>query len=106
MQGDEPRRHLDASELAFEAGRQTQAVALVMRKHEIVPAHQLCVCGRLAARILPLFGLRCEIACRQWDLAYALNSRLMPYTAEESPANQDGRVVGRVAAVHIEGRRT
>jgi len=58
MRQDEPRNHLDASDLLFEVGRQLQAVALVMRKHEIAP-HQVCECGRVAVRMLPVFGLRC-----------------------------------------------
>lgn len=97
MNRGEPDRHLDASDLLFEVGRQMQAVALVTRRHELVPAQQLCECGRLALRVLPVLGLRCDIACHQWDLAYALIQRLLPQIPDRNVGSADGPAVGRAS---------
>ncbi|MGH3647548.1 MAG: hypothetical protein ACRDTM_10285 [Micromonosporaceae bacterium] len=62
-------RH-DAAAFWYEVGRQFQAVSLVMDRHQIVDAQQICACGRIAVRVLPMFGLRCEVAFETWNRAY------------------------------------
>lgn len=71
------RRVLDASELLYEIGRRIQAVSLVMRKHKVLPTQQLCECGRLAARTVPAFGLRCEVAATEWQVAHSAMHRFL-----------------------------
>ncbi len=63
------QRWLDAPSLFYEIGRDVQAVALVMRRHEIVDAQQTCACGRLPVRTLPFFGPRCDVAGERFAVA-------------------------------------
>jgi hypothetical protein len=79
---------LDPQTLLYELGRQLQAVSLLMDKHRIVGAQQLCECGRLPVRNVPGFGLRCEVACAGHEVAYNSMRRMV--------AHADGRAVGRV----------
>ncbi|MGH3715670.1 MAG: hypothetical protein ACRDT4_19760 [Micromonosporaceae bacterium] len=81
---------LDPYTLLYEVGRQLQALPLVMRKHRLVAAQQLCECGRLPVRTLPGFGLRCEIACEQWDVVHDAMRRIVTYA--EVPTRALGRV--------------
>lgn len=92
------KHHLDASELTYAVGRELQAMALAMRQHRPVPALQLCTCGRLNLRVLPIFGLRCEIASAQWDRTHAMVRRLLEQIDRESP--RDARAVGRASVHH------
>lgn len=60
-----------------------------MWKHEIIAALGVCrACGRLPARELPLFGLRCEIAVEQWDLAQAAMRGLVEAPDHTHPGNR------------------
>jgi len=79
----------DASSIWYELGRQLQAVALIMRKHRIVGAQQLCECGRLPVRELPAFGERCDVADEQWSRAHESMRRIVAVTEGQ------GRAVGR-----------
>ncbi len=83
---------VEPTSLSYELGRQLQALALLMRKHRINPRQQVCDCGRLAMRELPMFGPRCDIACRQWDLVHSAMRRIVAHT---NPGN--ATVVGRAA---------
>ncbi len=70
-------RRWDAADLLYEIGRRTQAAAMMMRKHRVSPTHELCQCGRLPHRRLPLFGPRCEVASAHWEqAAYAMRQLL------------------------------
>lgn len=80
---------IDLHTLLYEIGRQLQALPLVMRKHELVGSQQLCTCGRLPVRPLPGFGLRCDVACDQWDLVHAALRRVVRLDA---PVRTVGRV--------------
>lgn len=55
-------RHLDAADVLFEIGRRTQAAALMMRKHQVLPTQQLCECGRVATRVVPAFFAATSLA--------------------------------------------
>lgn len=81
---------LDPFTLLYEVGRQLQAVSLVMRKHRLVEDQQLCECGRLPVRTLPGFGLRCDVACEQWELVHDALRRIVHH------ADGAERAVGRV----------
>lgn len=85
----------DASELLFEVGRRLQAVALMMRKHQMVREQQICACGRIALRVLPVFGLRCDVACGQWQLAHDSMRQLLAQMTDRSLDSGAGRFVGR-----------
>lgn len=63
--------------MLYEIGRRTQAAALMMRKHTMLPSQQLCECGRIPTRVIPAFGLRCDIACDHWDVARATMARFL-----------------------------
>ncbi len=68
--GDSRTDRCDAPAVLIAVGRQIEKLGLVMRKHRLVPEQQICVCGRIATRLLlPAFGLRCDIVGEQWDLA-------------------------------------
>jgi len=67
--GPTTTRALDAASLFYEIGREVQAVALVMRKHEILDAQRICACGRLPVRTLPFFGPRCDVAGERFAVA-------------------------------------
>lgn len=77
-----------------------------MRRHEIASGYQVCECGRVPVRILPMFGLRCEIACCQWDLACALVRRLVEHMSGQNLADgMDRRAIGRaMVSTHRPGR--
>ncbi|MGH3658030.1 MAG: hypothetical protein ACRDUA_15355 [Micromonosporaceae bacterium] len=96
---DHEPRSLDAAGMWYELGREIQAVALIMRKHRLVAAQQLCECGRLFVHTLPVFGARCDVAYRQWVSAFAMMRTL---TREQ---NVPDRVVGRASAYGPEPRR-
>lgn len=66
---------------------------MTLRRHTISPVQEVCVCGRLPHRRLPVFGPRCEIACQQWDIAAYIMRRILDATSER-PADAD-RAVGR-----------
>ncbi len=83
-------RPLDAPSLNFEIGRHVQTMALAMRRHRIVSTHQICECGRLPLRTLPVFGPRCEVACDSWRLAHDVMRRCV------AQAGDGSRAVGRV----------
>ncbi|MGH3737528.1 MAG: hypothetical protein ACRDT6_18250 [Micromonosporaceae bacterium] len=68
---------MDAASLFYELGREVQAVALLMRKHEIVQAQRICACGRLPVHTLPLFGPRCDVAGERWARADAAMRRVL-----------------------------
>lgn len=88
-------RHLDAADVLFEIGRRTQATALMMRKHRVLPTQQLCECGRLATRVLPAFGLRCDVAGEHWDIVRATMGRFLTQIVSGAPATRNtGRPVG------------
>lgn len=91
MHQGEQVRFLDAADVLFEIGRRVQAVSLMMRKHKILAAQQVCECGRLATRTVPAFGLRCDIAGQQWDLAHATMRRFL---AQLTPAADTSRPIG------------
>ncbi len=57
-----------STDVLYEIGRQVQKTALLMRAHVLMPLTQVCACGRIPIRLLPYFGLRCEVACQEWDL--------------------------------------
>ncbi len=98
MQQSGQRHQLDAPALLFEVGRQVQALALLAKRHRMAPAQQICQCGRLALRLLPMLGLRCEIVCAQWDLAYRLLKRVLERMADRSLGGEvESRAVGRAA---------
>ncbi|MGH3713846.1 MAG: hypothetical protein ACRDT4_10365 [Micromonosporaceae bacterium] len=98
---------LDASRFWYEVGRQLQTVSVVMDKHTIVPDQQLCACGQVAVRVLPTFGLRCQTACEQWELACLAIRRILeqlnavpaeygvPLHAVPPDPQQPGPAVGR-----------
>ncbi|MGH3450225.1 MAG: hypothetical protein ACRDQW_05750 [Haloechinothrix sp.] len=82
---------LDAAELWYEVGREVQAVALVMRRHELVDDQQVCACGRLPVHLLPSFGLRCDVAGERWVRACEAMRRVV--------AESQARAVGRASVV-------
>ncbi|MGH3738096.1 MAG: hypothetical protein ACRDT6_21170 [Micromonosporaceae bacterium] len=47
-------RRWDPTDLMLDVGRRVEAMALAMRKHRVVPEQQVCTCGQLATRILPV----------------------------------------------------
>ena len=97
MDGRPSERKLDAPRLLHDWGRQAQVVALTMRKHEISAALGICEgCGRLPTHELPMFGLRCEIAVSEWNLAQAAMRQLIgdPPGGSQSTAP---RAVGRAS---------
>lgn len=98
-------RFLDAAELLFEIGRRVQAVSLVMRKHKVLPAQQLCECGRLATRVIPAFGLRCEIASLQWDIAHALMTRFLTQLTPDTSNHHHSRSVGMAKVLPAQHHR-
>ncbi|MGH3738002.1 MAG: hypothetical protein ACRDT6_20680 [Micromonosporaceae bacterium] len=79
---------LDAATFWYEVGRQLQTVSVVMSKHQIVADQQVCACGRLALRALPTFGLRCETACEQWELAFQAIRRILAQLNAVPPETQ------------------
>ncbi|MGH3737191.1 MAG: hypothetical protein ACRDT6_16480 [Micromonosporaceae bacterium] len=81
--------------MLFEIGRRVQAVSLVMRKHKILAAQQVCECGRLATRTIPAFGLRCDVASQHWDLAHATMRRFLTQLTTTTDGCRDGRPIGR-----------
>lgn len=100
MRGTQPTRSWDAPSVLFEVGRRVQAASQAMRTHELA-AHDVCRCGRLPDRTLPVFGPRCEVASQSWDLAVESMERILAHMAGPTclaPATGP-RVVGR-AAVH------
>jgi hypothetical protein len=102
---DGERDWCDGSELMHELGRRFQAVSVVMRRHEIASMQQICVCGELPLRVLPIFGLRCRTACEVWDLAWASTVTLATIADQQLPgANHPvGRVSGRAAVPESRG---
>lgn len=94
MSGDSTSKP-DAPRLLYDLGGLAQAVAVTMWKHEIATGLGVCKgCGRLPDRELPMFGPRCEIAVKQWDVAHAAMLRLSGPTA--TSAGDSPRAVGRV----------
>jgi hypothetical protein len=91
---------MDASAYWYEVGRLFQRVSTSMDKHTVVAAQQVCTCGRIAVRRLPTFGLRCEVACEQWDLAVQAITQL---TAQLRDVPPKGAAVGRA---RVRGERT
>lgn len=77
---------LDAAGVLFEIGRRVQAAAVAMWKHRLVPSQQICTCGRMCVRTLPTFGLRCDVACDDWDTAMSAMERLLSRTYEQPDA--------------------
>ncbi len=92
----------DATGIWYELGRQLQAVALTMRKHRIIGAQQLCECGRLPVRELPVFGERCDVAGEQWSRARESMRRIV--AATDSQGRAVGRAVVRATGVTDEIR--
>ncbi len=88
---------LGPEELFFEYGRLLQSVSVVMPKQQIVKDQQVCACGRLAIRMLPFFGIRCEVACEQRDLAYSAMHRMWTQVSEQR--DRPGPVIGRATPV-------
>lgn len=70
-------QRLDAASLWYEVGREVQAVALLMRKHQVVEVQRICVCGRVSVHTLPLFGPRCELAGERWVRAHEAMRRVV-----------------------------
>lgn len=97
-------RHLDAADVLFEIGRRTQAAALMMRKHQVLPTQQLCECGRVATRVVPAFGLRCDVAGEHWDLARATMSRFLTQIVSGVSSSRDTRRPTGTAKVASAGR--
>lgn len=92
---EEGERRSSAPDVWYEAGRQVQAVAIIMRKHHFVPEQQVCACGRLAVTMLPVFGLRCEIASMTWQRACEAIGGLLASGSSGRPSPRPGAHVGR-----------
>lgn len=86
-------RRLDATDVLYDVGREVQMVALMMRRHRFVAAQGVCECGRLPAKTLPVFGLRCEIAVEKWERAHDAMRRLLRYAA--AARRPPRRAIGR-----------
>lgn len=85
----------DAPRLLYDWGGLAQAVAVTMWKHEIANGLGVCKgCGRLPDRELPMFGARCEIAVKQWDLAHSAMLRFAGSRATSD--DRSARAIGRV----------
>lgn len=97
-----PVEHCDASDLMHELGRRFQTVAAVMRKHSIVPALQICTCGQVPVRTLPLFGPRCSTACERWELA---QSSLRSLTKTYDQAVAEGTTAPAVGRASVPSLR-
>lgn len=83
---------VDATTLFYELGREVQAVALLMRKHEILDAQRICACGRLPVHTLPFFGPRCDVAGERWAHADAAMRRVLAHPAAP-------RAIGRAEVI-------
>lgn len=80
-----PRQRLDAPSFFYEAGRQVQSVAMVMRRHKIVTALGICqACGRPPLAEVPWFGTRCEVAVHEWHSLRHTLGRLVGETGPPS----------------------
>ncbi len=97
------RNWCDGSEMVHELGRRFQAVSVVMHRHEIVSTQQICVCGELPLRIVPIFGLRCRSACEAWDLAWSSTLALARIADQQLPGGNRpiGRISGRASVPAI-----
>lgn len=83
---------LDAPGLLYDMGRQVQALALAMRKHEIVADLNVCKsCGRIPARDLPGFGPRCQVVVDQWRVTQQLMRAFLRAHKSRTDRDDDDR---------------
>lgn len=78
-------RRWDPTDVMLDVSRRVEAMALAMRKHRIVSEQQVCACGQLATRMLPVFGIRCETAYELWDLAQSSMRTALRHMADRRP---------------------
>ncbi|MGH3655694.1 MAG: hypothetical protein ACRDUA_03450 [Micromonosporaceae bacterium] len=118
---DGGQKWLDAATLYYELGREVQAVALLVRSHQIVASQQICACGRLPLHTLPFFGPRCDVVGERWTRANEAMRRIVAQPPDppplspaplspapvspDSPVSPDLRVspasaVGRATVIH------